>query len=100
MESARREWEAGYRRFLDEARDPALGELLHRRLALATEELRRRVGGTYTLAELAAAYPEVERWARATIEERTSAAVLPRTLALVGDAAFHLYSRGAVDYVP
>ena len=34
------------------------------------EELRRRVGTTFTLAELAAAYAGSERWVREVVEER------------------------------
>ena len=65
-----------------------------------TEELRRRVGGTYTLAQLAQAYAASEKWAREAVEERAGSPGWVRTLALVSDAAFHVYARGAVDYRP
>ena len=100
VDGARRDWADGYRRFVDQARDPASADRLHRQLDLVTEELRKRVGQTFTLAELAGAYPGAERWSREVIEERAATPGWPRTLALVGDAAFHLYSRGAVDYTP
>jgi hypothetical protein len=58
------------------------------------------VGGTFTLAQLARAYAGSERWAREAVSERAPAPGWPRTLALVGDAAFHLYARAAVDYEP
>lgn len=98
--SARREWEEGSRRFLHETRDPARADALHRQVDAVTEELRRRVGGTFTLAELAAAYQRSEPWTREAVSERAPAPGWPRTLAIVGDAAFHLYARGAVDYEP
>jgi hypothetical protein len=66
---------------------------------LVTNELRKRVGQTYTLAELAAAYGDAERWARELVEERAPSPGWPRDLALVLAAAFHAYQRGAVDYL-
>ena len=98
--SARSDWEQGYLRLLDEARDPILGPRLHAQVEAVTAELRRRVGGTFTLRELAAAYVDSERWAREAVAQHATPPGWPRTLALVGDAAFHLYSRGAVDYAP
>lgn len=87
-------------RLLDEARDPILGPRLHAQVEAVTAELRRRVGGTFTLRELAAAYVDSERWAREAVGQHAPAPGWPRTLALVGDAAFYLYARGAVDYTP
>ena len=98
--SARSDWEQGYTRLLDVARDPALGERLHAQVEAVTAELRRRVGGTFTLRELAEAYVDSERWAREAVADRAPAPGWPRTLALVGDAAFYLYARGALDYAP
>jgi hypothetical protein len=100
VESARRDWEEGYRRLLAEARDPSAAERLHAQVDAVTDELRKRVGATFTLAELAGAYQRSERWTREAVSERAPAPGWPRTLAIVGDAAFHLYARGAVDYEP
>lgn len=98
--SARREWEEGRRRFLEAARDPARADALHRQVDAVTEELRRRVGGTFTLAELAAAYDGVERWLLQVVEERAPSKGWARTASLAADAAFHAYSRAAQDYEP
>jgi hypothetical protein len=100
LDSARRDWEDGSRRLTAEAADPRRHELLHRQVDNVTEELRRRIGGTFTLAELASVYAGSERWARVAVAERAPAPGWPRTLALVVDAAFHLYARGAADYRP
>ena len=48
--------------------------------------------------ELAAAYRDAERWARAAVEDRAPSSGWPRDLSLVVAAAFHAYQRGAVDY--
>jgi hypothetical protein len=101
IESARRDWEDGYRRLLAAvARDPFEADRLHRQLAIVTAELRRRIGSTFTIADLARAYPDSERWTRTAVEEADPPSGWARSLALVGDAAFHLYARGAVDYAP
>jgi hypothetical protein len=101
VESARRDWEDGYRRLLDEtAQDRAAAEPLHAQVEAVLAELRRRLGGTFTLRELAAAYASAERWSRDAVAEHAPAPGWPRTHSLVEAAAFHLYARGAQDYDP
>jgi hypothetical protein len=100
VSAARREWAEGDRRFAAAARDPARADALHRQREAVLEALRRRVGATYTLAELAAAYAGAERWLREVVEERAPSRGGVRTISLAGDAAFHAYSRGAQDYEP
>ena len=100
VESARREWEEGRRRLDEEARDRATGERLLAHVDAGTDELRRRVGGTFTLAELARAYAGAESWSREAVSERAPLPGWPRTLSIVEAAAFHEYARGAVDYEP
>jgi hypothetical protein len=100
VESARRDWEDGYRRLHDQAQRVDQPERLHAQVDAVLGELRRRVGGTYTLNELATAYARAEEWSRTVVAEEAPAPGWPRTLALVEAAAFHEYSRGAQDYVP
>jgi hypothetical protein len=100
VEVARQEWEDGSRR-LEAARDEGrryrqLLELLE----LVLDELRKRVGQTFTLQELVAAYGESERWAREALEDRASEPGWPRDLTTVLAAAFDTYQRGAIDYEP
>jgi hypothetical protein len=99
VESARLEWEHAYRDLATAAHDPALEPRVRDQLAALTAELRKRVGGTFTLRELADEYAVADRWARAVLAEQ-GAPGWPRTLSLVEGAAFHLYARGAVDYRP
>ncbi len=98
--SARREWETGNRRFLAEAGDGTRAEDLHRQLEAVTSELRRRLGGTFTLAELAAEYETADRWVLEVVEERAPSGRWIRTATVAADAAFYAYSRGARDYEP
>ena len=57
----RQEWEEGDRRLEAERRDPARYARLVQQVEVLTDELRKQVGQTYTLADLAAAYREAER---------------------------------------
>lgn len=100
IESARREWEEGRRRLLEHAGDLREQERLLAQVDVVTEELRRRVGGTFTLAELTRAYAGAETWSREIVSQRAPAPGWPRTLSLVEAAAFHVYARGALDYEP
>ncbi len=97
---ARHEWEEGTRR-IEAASDDARRYLqLLELLELVVDELRKRVGQTYTLGELARAYGDAERWAREVLEERAPHPGWPRELTTVVAAAFDVYQRGAVDYEP
>jgi hypothetical protein len=100
LESARREWEDGSRRLLAQAPDLRAREQLMLQVDAVLTELRRQVGATFTLAELAAVYTGAERWSRGAVAELSPPPGWPRTLSLVEAAAFHLYARGATDYVP
>jgi hypothetical protein len=94
---ARSEWAEGSRRF-DEA------VKTDRRLLDASDavidELRRRVGQTFTLEELAAAYATAEQWAYSAVADHVPFPGWPRRLTDVLDATFHHYARGATDYAP
>jgi hypothetical protein len=93
------EWEESERRLDAAAGDPDRYEALLHQLELLTAELRRRVGQTFTLDELALAYGDAERWGAATLAERDDLpGWWPQTLATVLGAAFHAYARGASDY--
>ena len=100
LDAVRREWEDGYRRFKDLARDRVASDRLILQLEVVTDELRKRVGQTFTLEQLAGAYHGADEWVRDAVSERAATPGWPRTLAIVQDAAFHLYQRGAVDYTP
>jgi hypothetical protein len=92
------EWEEGYRRLEAERTDRRRYETLLRQVEIVTEELRKQVGQTFTLSELAGSYRDAERWARETVQDRAPSAGWPRDLALVLAAAYHAYQRGATNY--
>jgi hypothetical protein len=100
IDVARHQWEEGLRRLSAErgARARQLADLVD----AVQDELRRRVGQTFTLAQLAAAYGGSEDWVRDVVVEhappRGQAGL--RDTTLVQDAAFGSYARGATDYSP
>lgn len=100
VEIARTEWRDGEQQLEAEARSGTRYRALLEQVEVVIAELRRRVGQTFTLAELASAYAEAERWSGEALADAGSPAWWPRTHTLVLAAAFGRYARGAVDYTP
>jgi hypothetical protein len=100
VEHARQQWEEGHRRLESRAPDRRVYNRLHAQVTAVTEELRRRVGQTFTMVQLAEVYAGAERWSREAAARGAPETARPEDLATVEDAAFHLYARGAVDYAP
>ena len=101
VEGARRDWEDGYRRYERVSQDEGVqADRLRRQFDLISADLRRRVGGTFTVAMLASAYRGSDAWTRLAIEEYAPTPGWARSVSMVGDAAFHVYARGASDYAP
>ncbi len=100
MQTARTDWERGYAELEAQKGDPRRYPRLLKAVDAVTAELRARIGQTFTLEQLVDAYADVERWGRHAVAERAPYGGWPRDLALVQDAAFHLYARGAVDFTP
>jgi hypothetical protein len=103
LDVARFQWDDGVRRLESLRSDPPRYRQVATLVDAVADQLRRRVGQTFTLAELAAAYPGAEEWVRETVVERVpprDARVGVGDAALVLDAAFGTYARGATDYTP
>jgi hypothetical protein len=99
LETARHQWEEGYRRLEAAIGDPSRYERLSAQVEAMTEELRRRLGQIFTLRELAEEYARAERWSR-DVSPVAVPPPRPGDLSTAEDAAFHLYARGARDYEP
>jgi hypothetical protein len=100
VQLARQQWEDGRRRIERLRADPEAYARLAAQVELVAAELRRRVGLTYTLDELARAYDDADDWARDVLDDARENDAPPPETATIADAAFHLYARGASDYVP
>ena len=100
LELARQQWEDGARRLRETSRDPVEHGRLLAVVDVLVTELRRRLGGSYTLEELAALYERADDWVRDAVAEAAPVPGWTRAVATAGDAAFHRYARGAIDYSP
>ena len=100
IEIARHEWGEGTRKLEAAREEPARYRQLLELHELVLDELRKRVGQTYTLEELVAAYAHSDRWGREVLDERAAVAGWPRDLTTILEAAFDTFQRGAIDYEP
>lgn len=98
--ATRQEWAEGNRRLESERDDPARYNRLRLQAAAIGDELRRRTGSVFTLAELAEEYGRAERWSRDVLAELPPEAQWAPGYTLAVDAAFHVFARGARDYEP
>jgi len=94
IENAIFQWEDGWRQ-LDSIADPRARRLAERVVDAIRDELRRRVGPTFSSAELAEIYGRGTDWCQQVALDVAPAVDDPQSLA---DAAFWLYLRGAVDF--
>jgi len=100
VELARRQWEDGTRRIEAVRNDRRRYRELIEQVEIVVGELRKRVGQTFTLGELADAYDGADDWARDAVDVADPESPPPAELPAVAGAAFHQYARGATDYRP
>lgn len=87
LENALYQWQAGQRQVRGEPD-------LERSADAVVDELRRRLGSTFTLGELADYYADGTDWATEIAARRSGSA----DATTVVDAAFARYAREAADY--
>jgi hypothetical protein len=97
-QSAVLDWEEGYRRVQERRGDAARQRLLARAVTAVQDELRKRLGSRFTVAELVRLYRE-----RGDVLGDLGMAALPPGANLgdasaACDAAFYLYMREAEDF--
>lgn len=95
LENAVFQWEQGWRE-LQAIEDPRARRLADRVINAVRDELRRRIGPTFSAAELADLYGEGTDWAQQVALDVAPAAG-PDAQSLA-DAAFWAYLRGATDF--
>ena len=95
LENALFQWEEGWRE-LQALSDPRARRLADRVVDAVREELRRRIGPTFTAAELADLYGRDTDWClQVGFDVAPAAEADAQSLA---NAAFWLYLRGAGDF--
>ena len=102
VELARQEWETGRRRIEGlRSTDPDRYRRVSAQVELVADELRKRVGQKFTLAELAAAFDGADDWVRDLLfDAADDDDAAPPDSATIAEAAFHRYAHRASDYVP
>ncbi len=96
FENALFQWEEGWRALQNLPADPATQRRADRVVDAVREGLRRRIGPTFTAAELAELYGRGTDWClQVALDAAPDLEVDPQSLA---DAAFWLYLRGASDF--
>jgi hypothetical protein len=95
LDNALFQWESGKRR-LDEIEDPRERRLADRVVDSIREELRRRIGPTFSAEELAELYGKGTDWCQQVAIDVAPA--MEGEAQSLGDAAFWLYVRGARNF--
>jgi hypothetical protein len=95
IENAIFQWEEGRRSLRALAEDPSERRRADRIVDAIREELRRRVGSTFTAAELADCYGQGTEWCLQLVAQIAPSVSDAQALT---DAAFWLYLQGASDF--
>ena len=101
LESTRDEWEEGNRRL--QAAAVATGRCTSGcspRSTSCSSSCAAASASRSPCDELASAYGDADRWVQAALIEAEPAPGWPARSTIAQDAAFYLYSRGAIDYRP
>ncbi len=95
-ETAREQWEQGLDRLADAY--PEQQPTLERVTRAIQSEIRRRLGGTFTLDELVDLYDAGTGWCTDLAVEEAPDEAFAWDARIVADAAFGRYARGARDF--
>jgi hypothetical protein len=95
LDNALFQWETG-KRGLESIEDPRQRRMADRVVDAIREELRRRIGPTFSATELADLYGEGTDWCQQVAIDVAPA--IEGDAQSLGDAAFWLYLRGATDF--
>ena len=98
LDNALYQWEEGERRLRELSADPRAGRRMGRAVEAVRDELRRRIGPTFTAAELADLYGEGTDWALEAIRWIMPEEGPDLDPQAVVDGAFFDYLRGARDF--
>jgi hypothetical protein len=96
VENAVLQWEDGYRSLEGARSDPSRYRRLGRVVMAVEDGLRKRLGSTFSIAELAAVYREAPDWTLDLTPSKPGEPVVDAATAV--DAAFYLYMREAADF--
>jgi hypothetical protein len=98
LDNALYQWEEGSARLRELSGDPRMAGRVNRAVDAVRDELRRRIGPTFSTAELAELYSRGTDWC---LEAATRAGAVDTTdldPQAITDGAFYRHLRGATDY--
>lgn len=98
LDNALFQWEEGTRRLAELDADPRAARNARRSVEAIREELRRRIGPTFSAQELADLYGKGTDWCLEAAREASPMAAVDLDPQAIVDGAFYAYLRGAYDY--
>jgi hypothetical protein len=98
VENAVFQWEDGYRRLEATRSEPAVYRRLGRAVVAVEDELRKRLGSRFSVAELASLYRQAADWSLDLALAAAPVEGQPVDPGVAADAAFYLYMREASDF--
>ena len=98
VDNAIYQWEEGHARLRELSGHARMAGLLNRAVEAVTDELRRRIGPTFSVTELADLYGRGTDWCLEAARVAMPIDATELDPQAVVDGAFHLYVRGATDY--
>jgi len=98
LDNALFQWEEGARRLRELSADPREARTARRAVDAIREELRRRIGPTFTAQELADLYAQGTDWCLDAARRAAPMSAVDLDTQAIVDGAFQEYLRGARDY--
>lgn len=98
LDNALYQWEEGHARFRELSAQPRMAGLLNRAVDAISDELRRRIGPTFSTRQLADLYGAGTDWCLEAARVAMPIDAVDLDPQAIVDGAFHLYLRGATDY--
>jgi hypothetical protein len=98
LDNALFQWEEGSRRLAELSLDPRVARTARHTVDAIRDELRRRIGPTFTAQELADLYGRGTDWALEAARRAAPMSAVDLDPQAIVDGAFNEYLRGARDY--
>jgi hypothetical protein len=98
LDNALYQWEEGHRRLRELIGDPRRGRVASRAVDAVRDELRRRIGPTFTAEQLAELYGRGTDWCLEAARRGAPMDAVDLDPQAITDGTFYLYLRGATNY--